>query len=498
MSPSPTTASQAPSASMSPSPVSASQAPSSPVSPSPATASQASPAPASPPAQDAQQPSSASAEKDSPLLDLKVKSPSISLDTPLVKIEVPSLEVKVSTDRATPASIELPAIKVDEPAVQVKTPEAAAELPLTELGQASQIKLETPSVHVNTPLIDVQVQSAPVSIQPEGAMIPATEGKTSKSGLLPNLELKTPAISLDAPLVKVDVPSVEVSISSNLIPQATVSLPVIKVDTPIVKVQTPAVEAEVPLSPIGVLPIQVEPPAVMIPPIQVEVPPAVVIQVPNTPDSIIVNSTEIPLNNGGNRNGGKRADSWKEAGGTGDLFTFIKRGPGLGAGPPSTLHENVPITDIKVEPDRATHATQATHSDSPEAGREGMLAPIPELEIPLISPGVRFSDREFLQASRDESNAAEPTPVRKAFTNRWFALPFTFIKRNGPTGSGALIGAGSGELAGSPVFLFPVNMLQYPPKIMNQDYGGSQFWGINQWSRPPPGEPPRYMLLLNA
>ncbi|MGQ5390750.1 hypothetical protein ACT8ZS_07785 [Paenibacillus sp. M.A.Huq-84] len=405
--------------------------------------------------------------------------------------------MKVSTDRTTQASVDLPAIKVDQPAVQVKTPEAAAEVPLTGLGQVSQIKLETPSVQVNTPLIDVQVQSAPVSIQPVGAMIPATERKTLESGLLPNLELKAPAISLDAPLVKVDVPSVEMIVSSDLIPQATVSLPVIKVDTPIVKVQTPVVEAEVPLSPIGVLPIQVEPPAVVIPPIQVEAPSVVVIQVPNTPDSIIVNLTEIPLNNGGNRNGGNRADSWQEASETRDLFTFIKRGPGPGAGPPSTLHENVPIAAIKVEPTYSTHATQANHSDSPEAGREGMLAPIPELEIPLVSPVGRLSDREFLQANRNESNTAEPTPVRKAFTNRWFVLPFTFIKGNGPAGSGALIGAGSGELAGSPVFLFPVNMLQNPPKVTNKDYGGSQLSGINQWSRPPPGEPPRYMLLLN-
>ncbi|NOU93505.1 hypothetical protein GC093_09775 [Paenibacillus sp. LMG 31456] len=400
------------------------------------------------------------------------------------------------------ASVDLPAIKVDTPVIQVKTPAVEAEVPLTGSNQAPQIKLETPAIQVDTPVVNVQVQSAPVSIQSSGSGAPPIEGKNTESGLLPNLEIKTPTISLDTPLVKVDVPSVEVKVSTDQAPQASVSLPAIKVDIPIVQVETPAVEVEVPLSPVGGAPIKAEPPVVVIPPIQVETP-EVVIQVPVAPDSKNPSPTQVPPINGGG--GGKKAVDTNGMDGAENRYTIAKMNIGPPAGPPFSSDSNVPMAGVKVEPVRAEP------SDSPEVGMEGKSSPSPKPGTADISDASPFTNPTSQRAVMTEFCASNATlndlnkqwplpgsiPTRTNVTSHWFALPFTFIKGNGLTGSGGLMGAGSGEFPGSQVFLFPVNQLQYAPKIKNQDYSGSQFLGINQWSRPPPGQPPRYMLLLN-
>lgn len=308
--------------------------------------------------------------------------------------------------------------------------------------------------------------------------------KTSGHGLLPDLQVKTPSISVETPLVNVDVPSVKAEVSTDRIPLVSVNLPAAKVDTPIVQVKTPAVQAEVPLTPVPVPQIKVVTPAV-----QVKTP-VTDISVPSTSQS------NLPRIDGGKADVGKK-EPLTETDGVQNLpiSTSGNESPTARAFP---VNGSVSSAPVKLAPaaDQWKDGSGSKSSPSSTTRAPDPPAALPRLKLGLSLPVPTEANAliEPQKAAKNQTGISEATPIHTDPASDWFSAPLTLYTGNGSTGGGASFVTGSSAFFGSLGFLFP-DILLPPPKIKNQNYEHSRPCGMNQWSKPPPAQPPRYTFF---
>ncbi|MDF2960422.1 MAG: hypothetical protein K0S39_2157 [Paenibacillus sp.] len=370
---------------------------------------------------------------------LQVKTPSISVDVPLLKIEIPSAseEVKLPKEAATNASVSLPFIPVDMPAVQVKIQAVQAAVPLTPT-QALEIKAEIPNNQVKTPIVDIYIPGTPVSLQLDSLEHPPIKGGEG-DGNEPG-EAETPPL-----------------------------------------------------------------------------------QGGDKGDGAQPSRPEIPSVPGGSTGGDSTKEPVTVSDGTGGT---------VGSAQPDGTNDRRPVAnrtvksaasntpsgeDVTVGTDTTSVSTAPAKAAPVNAGPTGLISavdypkgfpaastmigahdffaavPIPDY-VPSSSVPVRRGVAEpqtgtDIQYSMSESIPSEPA----ASASSWLAPP-AILTGSASMGGSTSSGGGSGTLTGSPGLLFPVMVLQ-PPRIMNQNYERSQRFGSNQWSKPPPGQPPRYTFF---
>lgn len=301
--------------------------------------------------------------------------------------------------------------------------------------------------------------------------------KTSRHGLLPDLQVKTP-------LVNVDVPSVKAEVSTDRIPLVSVNLPTAKVDTPIVQVKTPAVQAEVPLTPIPAPQIKVVTPAV-----QVKTP-VTDIPVPST------NQSNLPRIEGGKADVGKK-EPLTETDGAQNLpiSTSANEIPIARAFP---VNGSVSGAPVKLAPaaDQWKDGSGSKSSSSSTTRAPDPPAALPRLKLGLSLPVPTEANAliEPQKVAKNQTGTTEATPIRTDPASAWFSATLTLYTGNGSTGGSASFVTGSSAFFGSLGFLFP-DILLPPPKIKNQNYEQSRPRGVNQWSKPPPAQPPRYTFF---
>lgn len=308
--------------------------------------------------------------------------------------------------------------------------------------------------------------------------------KTSGHGLLPDLQVKTPSISVETPLVNVDVPSVKAEVSTDRIPLVSVNLPAAKVDTPIVQVKTSAVQAEVSLTPIPAPQIKVVTPAV-----QVKTP-VTDISVPST------NQSNLPRIEGGKDDVGKK-EPLTETDGAQNLpiSTSGNESPTARAFP---VNGSVSGAPVKLAPaaDQWKDGSGSKSSPSSTTRAADPPAALPGLKLGLSLPVQTEANAliEPQKAAKNQTGTTEATPIRTDPASAWFSATLTLYTGNGSTGGGTSFVTGSSAFFGSLGFLFP-DILLPPPKIKSQNYEHSRPRGVNQWSKPPPAQPPRYTFF---
>ncbi|KRE55933.1 hypothetical protein [Paenibacillus sp. Soil750] len=309
--------------------------------------------------------------------------------------------------------------------------------------------------------------------------------KTSGHGLLPDLQVITPPISVETPLVNLDVPSVKVEVSSDRIPLVSVNLPAAKVDTSIVQIETPAIKAEVPLTPIPAPQIEVVTPTVL----QVKVS-VTDIPVPSTSQS------NLPLIEGEKAEIGKKEPLIVTDGAQNLHFnTSGNESPTARSFP---VNGTVPDAQVKLTPtadqwkdgsvSKSFPCSTIRDPDPPTALRMLKLVlslPVPTEVNALIEPQM---------AAKEQTGTSEATPIRTDLASTWFSAPLTLYTGNGSTGGGGSLVTGSSASFGSLGFLFPDILLPLP-KIKNQNYEHFRLFSTNQWSKPPPAQPPRFTFF---
>ncbi|MCY9698387.1 Spo0E family sporulation regulatory protein-aspartic acid phosphatase [Paenibacillus alginolyticus] len=312
----------------------------------------------------------------------------------------------------------------------------------------------------------------------------ASAEKTSGYGLLPDLQVKTPSISVDTPLVNVDVPSAKGEVSTDRIPLVSINLPAAKVDTPIVQVKTPAIQAEVPLTPIPAPQIKVVTLAV-----QVKTP-VKDIPVPSTSQS------NLPLIEGGKANVGKKEPITRTDGA--QNLPFNTSGNESPTAKPFPVNGNVSDEPIKLAPAadqwKDGSGSKTSPSSTNRAPDPPVALPRPKRGLSLLVPTEANALIEPQKAAKNQTGTTEATPIRTDPASAWFSVQLTLYTGNGSTGGGASFVTGSNAFFGSQGFLFP-DILLPPPKIKNQNYEHSRPCGVNQWSKPPPAQPPRYTFF---
>jgi hypothetical protein len=95
-------------------------------------------------------------------------------------------------------------------------------------------------------------------------------------------------------------------------------------------------------------------------------------------------------------------------------------------------------------------------------------------------------------AAPDWPQAGVPIPLSLGVeaVSVWFSP----ANSTNSTQSGASFTIGSAAVYVNTALLHPDTLLQ-PPRIMDQSYCRSQLLAANQWSKPPPGQPPRLVFF---
>ncbi|KRF03365.1 hypothetical protein ASG89_23270 [Paenibacillus sp. Soil766] len=334
------------------------------------------------------------------------------------------------------------------------------------------------------PSID-QVKDSRASLPPVST--PSAE-KTSGHGLLPDIQVITPSISVETPLVNLEVPSAKVEISTDQIPLVSVNLPSAKVVTSIIQIKTPAIQAEVPLTPITAPQIEVVTPTV-----QVKVTVTVTdIPVPSTSQS------NLPLIEGGKAevDVGKKEPLIGTDGA--QKLHFNSSGNESTTERPFPVNSNVSEEQVKLAP---AAVQWKGGSESKSFPCSTIIDPDPPTVLPMLKLGLSLPLStevnaliEPQMAAKKQTRTSEATPIRTGPASTWFSALLTLYTGNVSTGGGGSFVTGSSASFGSLGFLFPDIHLP-PPKIKNQNYEHSRLFSSNQWSKPPPAQPPRYTFF---
>ncbi|NQX58005.1 hypothetical protein [Paenibacillus qinlingensis] len=328
-----------------------------------------------------------------------------------------------------------------------------------------------------------QVNDSAVPLPPVST---SSAEKTSRHSLLPDIQVITPSITIETPLVNLDVPSAKVEVSTDRIPLVSVNLPAAKVDTPIVQIKTLAIQAEVPLTPIPAPQIEVVTPTVHVKVTVTDIP------VPSTSHS------NPPLIEEG------RAD-----------VDVGKIEPLIGTDGARDLHFNTsgnespterPIPVYSNESDEQIKLTPAADQCNDGSGSKSFpCSTIEDPDPPSVLPSLKLrlslplsmevnALSEPQMAAKTQSGTSEATPIRTDPTSTWYSVLLTLYSGNGSTGGSGSFVTGSSGFYGSLGYLFPdIHLPQ--PKIKNQKFENSRLFSANQWSKPPPAQPPRYTFF---
>jgi hypothetical protein len=250
----------------------------------------------------------------------------------------------------------------------------------------------------------------------------------------------------------------------DLLPDISVNTPVVSVDVPSIHLDTPVVHID---TPVIVAPtINVE-----IPPVKVETP-VLDIHLPSVPVTVQPKPAEIspPIKHG-------NTDETRDK--------------------PATKQEkkepSVPAVDPKEKP------IDVTPAKLPSA--------VPVQPKPVHTVSIRkhihqhhkkHIDNHQAAAfkSAETSRSSRSSPIPDEPQDPWPANSTAVLTGSAPTSGGGLsAGTSRAAYAGNPGLLFPEFLLQ-PPSNVQLYYERSHLFGANQWSKPPPVEPPRYTLLL--
>ncbi|WP_164821672.1 hypothetical protein [Paenibacillus koleovorans] len=348
------------------------------------------------------------------------------------------------------------------------------------------------------------------------------------TSVVPDMQLKTPDLHIEVPILQVEltVPGAEVGLSSeNSLVQAEVSLSQVLVETPLL--ESPLLESQVTLPQAAVtVPVPTEDTAAMLPPLQVQAEIQTQLQVQVKPLDL---PAVPPLD--------KLLKPIGAAVSIGlDVSAFVSDG---GAPPP-------PVT-----PPPATHAPPATSSPSTPPGKpvddgEAGVAEVPSLTSsspapspprPTPSPAqkppvqqdmgleayigkgnetdvVAEADDEVLRAPRalakplvdlrarkfityTVANDSHDKPARSPQTHGGIvvSVPSTGGTGGGGQGGASASGNGASSSSGISVLLQAAIDLQ-PPLVRSEPYLRKHLLGVNQWSNPPPGRPPRPLFSM--
>ncbi len=299
-------------------------------------------------------------------------------------------------------------------------------------------------------IVTDEEKASPVA-KPDKAEQPSEPASTPSSGisigggLLPEIKVQLPSITVNTPLLEVDIPTVKVQLKTDQLPQVTldvkVSVPKILTDIPILDLDTPVIEAEAPLTENQEQPLTVEPavePAV----IQVHAP-KTDIKLPST--TVVSVQTPVPVKMIPPEEEGQTAEE-----------------------------SQVPFQPVAADP-------PWSHDDDDD-------------EQTSVSGCEIYTESQ----SSTEPIASDESSTWTSLVS-WNFQPLGFYAINTwlttvLPGSSADIGSissssSSGAFSGSSVFY--ANTLLQPPRMIHQNYHRSQLSASNQWSKPPPGLPPR-------
>jgi hypothetical protein len=281
-----------------------------------------------------------------------------------------------------------------------------------------------------------------IAEQPSKPVSTSSSGISIGGGLLPELKVQLPSITVNTPLLDVDIPTVKVQIKTDKLPQVTldvkVSVPKILTDIPILNLDTPVIEAEAPLTENQQQPLTVEPAAAVI---QVHAP-KTDIKLPST--TVVSVQTPVPVKMIPPEEEGQTAEEGQ-----------------------------VPFQPVAADP-------PWSHDDDDEqTGDSGC-----EIYTESLSSTEPIASSESSTWTNLVSWNFQPLEFYAINTWLTTVLPSSSADIGSISSSSS-----SGAFSGSSEFY--ANTLLQPPRMSHQNYHRSQLSASNQWSKPPPGLPPR-------
>ncbi|MBB6672104.1 hypothetical protein [Cohnella nanjingensis] len=333
-----------------------------------------------------------------------LRTPSLTLDTPLLRIALPAAELNVAPRSERPLSVQVTAGQIAAPLVQVTTPAVQAEIPLSP-DASPKLTLEATGVRIDAPLLDIEAPGATIRVSLDGLLSPPSSGggEAPPGG--------TPSDPIDTP----DGPP----------------------ESPPAPEPTPA-----PGAPSGSA---------------APTPPAA--------DPAGSRPSKPPLPTAAS-----------------DAASSAKRKPAPDEQARTAAPTLAPAATSAEQPNPA--AAPAGANRLVPAART--LSPPPSEDKPGVVLQADPAGRPAASAKRPKSRGARALPA---------AYPLT---ESAAAGGGASLGQPGGPSASHAGLLTAPGLHLRPPSERERAYDRSQVLAADQWSKPPPGQPPRYPFRFLA
>lgn len=326
-------------------------------------------------------------------------------------------------------------------------------------------------------------------------------------GLLPLPAISAPSVSVQTPIVQVNTPSVAIRPAENgLVPQVNADLPIVKVETssPPDESPLPAVEVVVPKTEIAL------PPILPVPALPIKLPevkatlPAVVVEVPKLPSTpstgvniklpsvtITTDPATKPIDSGSDEPSSADDHAVSAVDST-DHAAPADEASDDAAPAVDPADDAVPPVDSTPEANVVPNLPEAPalHSASPN-GRA------PARSEPAVDDS---RNRNSGEAITEVSPHPVPQPARQPISRHPISdFPIAYL---GNTGN-AISASGSANTGGSTSGGAPWNVLAFTPGEFgilqyNDPVGRINYeylLSFDQWSKPPPDQPPMHDLL---
>ncbi|MEK3725700.1 hypothetical protein [Paenibacillus sp. FSL H8-0034] len=331
--------------------------------------------------------------------------------------------------------------------------------------------------------------------------------------------------SITIPTVKVETPVAglqtdTLNISNDQSKGVSIRIPEVKVESPIVQVQTPSVQATVPLVP-GALPdLQVQSPSIQVetPVMNVEVPsvpiqtsPDIIIVPPPTKVEIPVSSVEIPtfpidkdedVNVGNSATDVSVKPPSSEPSSNNNSLTASGDGGKLSVlGEETSLNPTIKDMPSRVEVGGNEPVVIPKPNGAAIEPEQRIAYPETFIDKPLFDQshedtGQKIKPDQHYPAPTAKKNAPIEQTLPLPQPRNQLPIPLLYVASSvGQAGAssnagGSAFGSGNGSFNGKPMSLYSESALPSPVEL-NLSYARLQLLGSNQWSQPPPGQPPQ-------
>ncbi|NMO97830.1 hypothetical protein [Paenibacillus lemnae] len=372
----------------------------------------------------------------------------------------------------------VPSIKVDTPVLKVETPNISVN---PDLNQGS-LNVDVSSTKVEAPLVQSEISDISAGV------------KADKS-VVPEVEVKAPSVKAETPLARVETSSVEAKTDSSndgVIPKVHVQAPSVSVQTPVVSVETKPVQTKV------------SPRRDALPDVKVSVP---VAENPKTQEPVEVKKpTTAESNPNANLDQVGTNKSFEDASNTSQPVIDLV-----------TVEPVKPLEDEKsskadLTPVNERSDVEEQETDKPEQiAKDNLVTEDKLVNDEILSDKAVLSDQLSVRSNlANISNPAasvekgEPTASpsttkqRLPMTSTWssngiVAVPVNVMNGTSAPGSPSSGVNGNAGLHSVISDFSDVKSLGFDKNIMI--LRSMYILGSDQWSQPPPGQPPMHTLL---